>query len=103
MPLPARLLAAIGLLLVLGTGSAIATEPSAPPCLAYDQAAAHLSKQYAERPVGVGLKTDGNVLQIFASRKTGTWTLLSIRPDGTSCVIAAGQHWQEIIDPQDLV
>lgn len=74
-----------------------------PPCLAYDQAAAHLSKQYAERPVGVGLKTDGNVLQIFASRKTGTWTLLSIRPDGTSCVIAAGQHWQEIIDPQDLV
>ncbi|WGF87011.1 hypothetical protein [Marinivivus vitaminiproducens] len=103
MTLRARTLPALGALLMLGATPALADDTPSGPCLAYDQAIAHLSRQYAETPIGLGLKTDGDLLQIFASRKTGTWTVLSIRPDGTSCVVAAGRSWQEIFDPQDLV
>jgi hypothetical protein len=38
--------------------------------------------------------SNGNVLQVFASPDTGTWTIVSIAPSGLSCVLAAGQSWE---------
>ena len=54
-----------------------------------------LSERYSETPVALGLVSDGNVLEILAS-KVGTWTIIVTRPTGTSCVVATGQAWQDL-------
>lgn len=40
------------------------------------------------------------VVELWASEKTGTWTVLMTGPDGRACIIASGQDWQS--DPPNL-
>lgn len=60
----------------------------------YRQLAAKLEQSYAEVPVSAGLGQDGNLVSVFASATTGTWTMVMTRPEGTSCVVAVGEAWQ---------
>jgi hypothetical protein len=60
----------------------------------YRQLAAKLAQSYAEEPVSAGLGQDGNLVSVFASATTGTWTMVMTRPEGTSCVVAVGEAWQ---------
>lgn len=34
--------------------------------------------------------------ELLTTRDGKTWTMLMTRPDGTACVIAAGEAWDEI-------
>jgi hypothetical protein len=54
-----------------------------------------LERKYGETRRGAGLQNRGAVTEIFASEKTGTWTIIVTRPDGTSCAVAAGEAWLE--------
>jgi hypothetical protein len=54
-----------------------------------------LGTKYSEAPVGMGLAANGTVLEVLAS-KEGTWTIIFTRPNGVSCVLAAGQSWESI-------
>jgi hypothetical protein len=72
-----------------------------PTCHRYDQVVTHLGRKYQEVPVGRGLQTNGQLLQLFASRRTGTWTVISTKPDGTTCVVAAGEDWEETFALQE--
>ena len=52
----------------------------------------HLVTRYHEAPLFEGLDGGGNtVTLLFANPATGTWTLLRVHPDGTACMIAAGE------------
>jgi hypothetical protein len=51
-----------------------------------------LSKDFKEAPMAVGMVDQTNVLEIFVS-DLGTWTILATRPDGTSCIVSAGEGW----------
>jgi hypothetical protein len=42
----------------------------------------------------LGLQSNGNLLQVFASEATGTWTLVTMHPSGTACLIGAGDSWE---------
>lgn len=59
-----------------------------------------LSRQYAEAPRALGLANNGSVMELLSTRDGKTWTLLMTQPDGTSCVLAAGEAWEAI--PQQL-
>ena len=41
------------------------------------------------------------VVEIYSSEETGTWTILMTRPDGMSCLLAAGQRWEQDVHPLD--
>jgi hypothetical protein len=56
----------------------------------------HLSVNYKEVPAAVGLADNGELLEVFVSIDGGTWTVAFTRPDGLSCMIATGQHWQDL-------
>ena len=60
----------------------------------YRQLVAKLEQSYAEVPVSAGLGQDGNLVSVFASAATGSWTMVMTRPEGTSCVVAVGEAWQ---------
>ncbi|MCX8102255.1 MAG: hypothetical protein RMK81_12910 [Geminicoccaceae bacterium] len=85
------------LALVLAGPSAGAQVPSAVArtlCHDYKEIVRQLGSRYDEVPVSTGLQSNGHLLQVFASPKTGSWTILSIAPDGTGCVLAAGRSWE---------
>ena len=58
-----------------------------------------LKKFYAEAPVSMGVTTSGGVIEVYASSK-GTWTLVITQPNGKSCLIAAGQDWEDLPKPE---
>ena len=56
---------------------------------------ATLDKTYSETPVSVGLASNGAIIEIFAS-PTGTFTIILTRPNGLTCVMAAGENWEDL-------
>jgi hypothetical protein len=93
-------MALVGALLTVG--QALALPPPAQsrlPCHRFDELARQLQQKYGEAPVSLGLQSNGNLLQVFASAKLGTWTILSTAPSGLSCVIAVGRGWEALAAP----
>ncbi|CAA7614166.1 hypothetical protein [Magnetospirillum sp. UT-4] len=57
---------------------------------------ASLSREYTEAPKAIGLANNGAVVELLTAPDGGTWTILMTRPDGTSCVVAAGEAWDTL-------
>ena len=72
------------------------SRPARMPCHDAVEIAKQLSRKYDEAPVAFGLQTNGNLLQIYASKGTGTWTVVSTTPAGVSCIVAAGKSWENL-------
>ena len=53
-----------------------------------------VSERYKEAPVALGLASNGDLLEVFSSDNGSTWTIIVTSPNGTSCLVAAGQDWQ---------
>ena len=53
-----------------------------------------LETKYGESRQSAGLNQNNAMIEVFASTKTGTWTILVTMPNGTSCLMAAGKAWQ---------
>ena len=67
-------------------------------CGSHEEISGKLADRFSEAAVGIGLTSTGEVIEIFASSDGETWTIVMTRPDGTSCLMAAGSTW-EAIDP----
>lgn len=55
-----------------------------------------LQREYSENPTAIGLASNGSVIELLTTPDGQTWTILMTRPDGTSCVIAAGEAWEAL-------
>ncbi|MEZ5670304.1 MAG: hypothetical protein R3F55_23320 [Alphaproteobacteria bacterium] len=53
-----------------------------------------LKKTWQEDRTAIGLSNNGGVLEVFSSEQ-GTWTLLLTMPEGQTCMIGAGEHWEQ--------
>lgn len=51
-----------------------------------------LREIHKESRVADGL-FDGRIMEIFAARRGGSWTVVITDPNGTSCIVAAGSHF----------
>jgi len=87
------LLVAIAALLSIwaSAGSASAEEGR---CAARNDLSQGLEQRYAEVPVAVGLVDSKTIIEIFARADGDTWTIVTSRADGMSCVLGAGKAWQ---------
>ena len=90
------LMVAAAAMLTQAAGASAQTQVVRMPCHDYAEIARQLRATYEEAPVSLGLQTDGNLLQVFSSRRTGSWTIVSTSPAGVACVLAAGQHWESV-------
>ncbi|WP_232823011.1 hypothetical protein [Oceanibium sediminis] len=54
-----------------------------------------LRTDYGETRTGAGLSGADGVIEVFASEESGTWTILLTRPNGQSCLLAAGESWMQ--------
>ncbi len=66
------------------------------PCADRDTVIERLASEFAEHPVALGIANDGSVVEVLSSATRGGWTLIVTRPDGTACMIAAGENWEAI-------
>jgi len=88
-------------LLFYGASSlALPNSSEATVCTTHEFMTDRLKKRYSEEPVSMGLSSNGGVMEVYASEE-GTWTLIITRPDGTSCLIDAGEYWEDL--PKKLV
>jgi hypothetical protein len=88
-----RILFALALL----PGAALADQR---PCAAHDKIADALSKQYGEAAHAMGLAEDDTVMEIYASKDTGTWTLTVTMPNGMTCLVATGKNFETVSPTQ---
>jgi hypothetical protein len=58
-----------------------------------------LSHSYNERPVAMGIATNGGVLEVLTSGTGQSWTIIVTMPDGMACMVAAGQSWETLPPP----
>lgn len=63
-------------------------------CMPRDALVARLKGSYKEDPAGGGLQNAQRLIEVWASRETGSFTVFVTRPDGVSCIVATGQHWR---------
>lgn len=74
---------------VLSSGAAFA---QAPTCGPRDAVVQSLAEQYREKPQSIGIVDAKTVLEVFVS-DAGTWTIIATDTNGNSCVISAGEGW----------
>lgn len=81
------------------TAGAQAQTPPVPvlPCMpltALDQA---LADKHSERPAVSGIVLGGSArLVLWANTDTGTWTAAVVQPDGSACLVTAGNGWETL-------
>lgn len=86
---------AAGLTLALAClSSAAAAGTCAPREIVVDE----LADQFGETRQSIGLGSQGSVVEVFASRETGTWTITVTTAQGMTCLIAAGQAFEALAE-----
>lgn len=67
-------------------------------CAARAAVVDRLADGYGETRQSVGLGTNNAVVEVFASDKTGTWTITVTVPGGLTCLIASGQSFESLAE-----
>ncbi len=92
-----RYLTAILGALLIGWGAFSSSAQAQAICGERDAIVAGLEKIYSEAPVSMGLESNGAIIEIFAA-PSGTFTIVLTRPNGLTCVMAAGENWEDLPD-----
>ena len=53
-----------------------------------------LAQKYDEVPSAFGIVGQKNLVELFVS-KSGSWTMLMTQSSGATCIMAAGQSWEQ--------
>lgn len=65
-------------------------------CAEREQVIATLEERYGESVRGRGLASQNRIIEIFASEETGTWTITMTMPNGMTCLMTSGQHYETV-------
>jgi len=63
-----------------------------PPCGPSRQMYDHLSRAYGESRKYAGIAGQ-IIVELWVNDSTRSWTILTTRPDGQSCMSASGEEW----------
>ena len=58
-----------------------------------------LAAGFGESRQVIALDAANNVLEVFASTETGTWTITLTQPGGPTRIVAVGDHYQHVAEP----
>lgn len=90
------------LLTIITCAVLTASQVSATPaCGDYQLVKQRLGDQYSEKSKMMGLGANNMVFEVYASDKTGSWTIIAVRPDGFTCLMAAGQAFEMTFEVSD--
>lgn len=58
-----------------------------------------LATGYGEQRQSVGIGANNTMVEVFASLKTGTWTITITQAGGLTCLVASGLAFEAVSDP----
>lgn len=67
-------------------------------CAPRDMVLSRLAEKYKESRQSMGLGTNNQVMELFASDETGSWTILVTMPNGMTCLVASGQAFEALAE-----
>jgi hypothetical protein len=70
-----------------------------PACHSHTELTEMLDQKYAEQPSALGVQSNGHLVEVFVSNDGTSWTIVVTRPDGWSCIVAVGEHWESLPNP----
>lgn len=83
----------------LSISLAVAFSPAqAGNCAKRDMVVERLKSKYSESFAGGGLQasqSQNSVVEVWASKKTGTFTVILTTPEGLACIVATGTDWYQ--------
>lgn len=80
------------LLLLIAAGPV--TAQVSPVCAARAEMLDVLARRFDETVLAMGLSGSG-LTEVWANRETGTFTVTFVAPDGTTCIVASGEGWED--------
>jgi hypothetical protein len=86
------------LLGAVALGSAAAAEQPPVACGPHTDVVKALGDKFHETQSATALTSTGTLLEVLTASDGSTWTIIVSRPDGLSCVVAAGQNWQDKVN-----
>ncbi len=92
--------AIVGLLTVNLAAPGAQAQQMGPVCDARTTILKILSGTFAEMLNAMGLANNGSVVEVLRL-EDGSWTIIMTAPNGVSCVLAVGEHWQEVVTKAD--
>jgi hypothetical protein len=81
---------------ILATQTTAAEAANSPVCAPRAELLKQLSSKYKEVPVAVGLSSSGSLVEVLTNDSGSTWTIMVSQPNGASCLVAAGEGWEEL-------
>ncbi|MBY6083494.1 hypothetical protein [Ruegeria arenilitoris] len=69
-----------------------------PNCAPRPDVLQRLAETYGETRRGIGMARQGTVIEVFASDETGTWTITVTLPNGLTCLVAAGEAYETLVE-----
>lgn len=55
-----------------------------------------LTGDFGETRKSMGLAANNGIVEVHSSDSTGTWTITVTHPNGMTCLLAAGQSFEEV-------
>ena len=84
---------------VFGMAAAAPPASAQTPCTDLATMIRTLQDRHGETHQATGLQGSVQLMEMWASEETGTWTILITKPDGKSCIVAAGKSWTPVDAP----
>ena len=85
-----------GFLIALLLGPTITRAEGA--CAPRDIVLDRLASAFGETRQSIGLGPNNQMIEVFASRDTGTWTITVTQPTGMTCLVASGQAFETLAE-----
>lgn len=57
-----------------------------------------LTQAYGETRQSVGLGKNNDLVEVFASADSGSWTITVTKPSGLTCLVASGQAFETLAE-----
>ncbi len=89
---PAAVMIALSLAMVVGPVGLTSASAQSIQCGSREDIVKVLDKRFKENRFAMGLASNVSLLELFVSKR-GTWTILTTRADGKTCIVASGKSW----------
>jgi hypothetical protein len=66
-------------------------------CVDHGDLVAHLTEKFQEKQFAFGLIGHVAIMEVFVA-ETGSWTIIVTDVAGKSCIVAAGDNWENVVD-----
>ncbi|WP_407494749.1 hypothetical protein [Pseudooceanicola sp. MF1-13] len=65
-------------------------------CAPRDVVLSRLASAFGETRQSIGLGSNNQMVEVFASKETGSWTITVTRPGGITCLVASGEAFETL-------